>query len=391
VKRVGWMRAIGLLPALLAGAGALSCASPPDPLAATGADTLYVAGGARFEFEAPQSADPRLLPQELSGVTWVGGDEYLAIGDAHACVYRMTVRVDPTSARVLSATFGRPMLLRDQDDAFIADATQGEDREGIAPGLDSSTVWISNERTGRDNRYSSIAEHRLPDGLMTRLVETGPQSPLAIYSSQRPNRGLESLALSPDRSGYWTANEATLRIDGAEANDTIGGVVRLQRLSPSMAPVAQYAYPVDRYPAHISSPFFLAGIEVSGVSELAALPDGRLLVLERSFAGDSSGAADFRNRLYLADTSEATDVSKGALAEGLVGRKYTPVRKKLLWEIHGGLSNSNFEGMALGPPLDGADRVLLLVADNNGGGSEALYSLRLHVPRGDTPEPATKP
>jgi hypothetical protein len=224
---------------------------------------------------------------------------------------------------------------------------------------------------------------------MTRLIRTDTNSPLRGFASQRPNRGLESLTRIPDGSGYWTANEGPLRIDGPEAGESTGAVVRLLRLDASMDPGAEYAYPVDGYPARISSPFFLAGNEVSGVSDLAALPDGRLLVLERAFSGDSTGSADFRNRIYLVDTSAATDVSKGALAEGLAGRSYAPARKQRLWEINSGLSNSNFEGMALGRELGGGDRLVLLVADNNGGSGETLYALRLHVPEGVNPGPPT--
>jgi hypothetical protein len=150
-----------------------------------------------------------------------------------------------------------------------------------------------------------------------------------------------------------------------------------------MDPMAEYAYPVDSYPSKISSPFFLTGNELSGVADLAALPGGRLLVLERAFSGDSTGAADFRDRIYLVDPSGATDVSRGKLAEGLTGQSYTPVTKKRLWQINSGLTNSNFEGITLGPTLAGGDRLVLLVADNNGGGGEALYALRLHIPAGE--------
>ena len=168
---------------------------------------------------------------------------------------------------------------------------------------------------------------------------------------------------------------------GAPATDKAGGVVRLQKLDDAMRPVAQYAYVVDAYPKRIASPFFLARNDVSGLSELLALEDGRLLALERSFAGDSTGYANFRNRIYLVDVKDATDVSQGELATGLAGRAYTPARKRLLWELNSGFTNSNFEGMALGERLANGDRVLILIADNDTGRDEALYALRLVVPK----------
>jgi 3-phytase len=144
-----------------------------------------------------------------------------------------------------------------------------------------------------------------------------------------------------------------------------------------MRPVSQYAYVVDPYPARITRPSLLRGYDVSGLSDLLLLPDGGLLALERSFAGDSTGAANIRIRIYRVDVSGATDVSRPPFAEGLAGRDATPAAKRLLWEENFGLTNSNFEGFTLGPRLRNGDRALLLVADNNGGAAEAIYALRL--------------
>jgi hypothetical protein len=368
-----------LLVAALAGGG-VSCSSRA-PAAAPGADAYSIALIGRHEFEAPEPTDPTLLPEELSGIVWIGGDQYLAIGDAHACVHRLAVRLDK-SGRVVSAAFGEPIVLRDEHGVPLSDAAVGEDREGIAYGPDTATVWISNERDGRDPNRSSIACHHLPDGRLLRFVEVGRDSSLACFAAQRRNRGLESLSLAPVRSVFWTANEAPLQIDGPEATDSTGGVVRLLQLDPSMSPVAQFAYEIDPYTARIAAPFFLSGNETSGVSDLAALEDGRLLVLERAFAGDSTGTAGLRSRIYLVETDGATDVSRGDLANGLAGRSFVPARKTLLWQVDSGFTNSNFEGMTLGPALDGGDRVILLVADNTEGGSQALLTLRLHVPSG---------
>jgi hypothetical protein len=113
------------------------------------------------------------------------------------------------------------------------------------------------------------------------------------------------------------------------------------------------------------------------VSELAALPGGRLLVLERSFGGDIGGYASLRSRLYLVDREGATDVSAPEFRAGLAGKRFTAVRKTLLWQEGWGLTDSNFEGMSLGPELTDGSRLLVLVADNNGGSAQALFTLRL--------------
>jgi hypothetical protein len=86
-----------------------------------------------------------------------------------------------------------------------------------------------------------------------------------------------------------------------------------------------------------------------------ALPDGRILGLERSLAFHLNGF--FQSRIYHIDVSAATDVSGLA---GLSGASYMPAAKMLLWS--GFLQN--VEGLALGPELPNGDRVLLGIVDD---------------------------
>ena len=362
---------------LTAFAVALAAAAAPSGAASE----LRLTTVGRFEFEAPASADRAAAAEELSGIARMEGDRYVAVGDKHACLHFLTIRLDPATGRVLRARFGKPVRLRGSDARPVPEATQGPDREGIAYDASSRSVWIANELTGGDSRGSSLARHSLRDGRRTRLVTTASAPALRIFARQRRNLGFESLARSRDGGATWTANEGPLEIDGAPAGAGRGGVVRLQRFDGTMRPVAQYAYRIDPCTARIASPSFLAGREVSGLAELLLLPNGRLLALERAFSGDSTGAAGFRIRIYEVDLTGATDVSRGPAADGLAplqpGQDYIPASKRLLWEEGFGLTNSDFEGMALGPRLRNGDRALLLIADNNGGTSQALYALRL--------------
>ena len=363
--------ALRVLPLLLAVSG---CASNRAGSPAGGAVELTPVG--RYDFEARPTGTPELLAEELSGITWIGGEQYLTVGDDHASVHQLTIHLDPETGRVVDAQFRTPVPLSDLAGTPIPDSL-GSDREGIAFIPQTHELWLSNEHTGADQSQSSIARHRLRDGHMVELVRTDGASMLRVFSRQRLNGGFESLTRSEDGSTYWTANEMPLTIDGEPATDSTGGVIRLQKLDGQMRPLAQYPYPLDPYFAKIQSPPQLAGFAVSGLSELLALPGGKLLGLERSFAGDSTGAANLRVRLYEIDLTGATDVGALGWAEGLKGRPYTPVRKRLLWQENFGLSTSNFEGMTLGPALANGDRALILIADNNGGRSEALYVLRV--------------
>jgi len=346
---------------------------------APGAPRLIPVG--RYDFEAPAVAERALRPEGLSGIVSLGGDRFLAVGDEHACLQALTIQVDSSTGRIRAARFGEPIRLLDSLGAHFPDSAMGKDREAIALDAAGQSVWLANERTGSDLHRPSIERYSLSNGRMTEIRRVDSDPMLRVFENIRVNLGFESLTRRPGVSEFWTANEGPLTVDGAPATEKAGGAVRLQKLDDAMHPLAQYAYIVDPYQDRITSPFFLSRNDVSGLSDPLALEDGRLLALERSFAGDSTGYVNFRNRIYLVDVSGATDVSQGEFAVGLEGRAYMPAHKTLLWELNSGFTNSNFEGMALGGRLANGDRVLILVADNDTGRDEALYSLRLVLPK----------
>ncbi len=344
-----------------------------DPLAA---DSLRALPVGRFDFESSSPDDPTLAAEELSGLAGLGREDYIAVSDAHAVVHRLTIRIDPATGAVRSATIGKPIPLTDENGARLSEPANAKDREAIVCDPDSDEIWIADERTGADPKAPSISRHRLSDGVRTARLTCDHDSMLTVFRRIRSNKGFESLALAPDGSALWTANEDALTIDGAAAGKA-PGIIRLQELDRALRPLAQFAYPVDPWQP-IRSPILLAGKEVSGLSELLALPRGRLLALERSFCGNARGMPTLENRLYLVDPSGATDLA--SLRSGLVGRSYVAAKKVLLWRKDWGLTNSNFEGMALGPTLADGSRSLILIADNDGGTAQSLFTIRLVAP-----------
>jgi hypothetical protein len=120
----------------------------------------------------------------------------------------------------------------------------------------------------------------------------------------------------------------------------------------------QYAYNVE--PIHGPSP---VGQPQSGLSDLVYMPDGTLLALERSVAVRDP---IYLNRIYETSVTGATDVSMGALGNGLIGQSYTPVSKQLLWSgAADGAAGQNLEGLALGPRLANGSYVLVGVVDDD--------------------------
>lgn len=345
-----------------------------DPLTAA---TMRAVPVQRFDFESPATDDPTLAAEELSGLAPIRGDEYIAVSDAHAVVHRITIRIDSKTGAVLSAAIGRAIPLADETGARLPEPANAKDREAIVCDPDSGEVWIANERTGKDAKAPSISRHRLADGVRTALLTCDHDSTLLVFRRIRSNKGFESLALAPDGT-LWTANEDALTVDGAAAGRTAPGIVRLQQLDRALRPGPQFAYEVDPWRHPLQSPILLAGQEVSGLSELLALPHGRLLALERSFSGDAHGMPALENRLYLVDPSAATNIAP--FRSGLAGQSYVPAKKVLLWRQDWGLTNSNFEGMAFGPKLADGSRSLILIADNDGGTRQSLFTLRLVAP-----------
>ncbi|MFM7244095.1 MAG: esterase-like activity of phytase family protein [Planctomycetaceae bacterium] len=184
----------------------------------------------------------------------------------------------------------------------------------------------------------------------------------AALRTPTPNRGLESVAADPDLAHLWTATEEGIPADGLPPTDTAGAVVRLARLAVgddgAVCEAGQFGYPVD--PPHRFVRVF-GGVSLSGVTSLASLGAGRLLVLERSAC---PGLPPFEARIYLCDTAAASDIS--TIEKDLSAHPDRLLAKRLLWQEQTG---SNLEGLCLGPEVPGGGRSLLLISDNGGLGT----------------------
>jgi hypothetical protein len=334
---------------------ARSPAPSPEAVAAASPQAVAAAPPAGVTIVDPGHGSTALAAgspgaSQLSGIVYAGADRYYAISDAGAVLFELSIQIDPASAAILSASVVDSQVL-----------ASGSDLEGLVHHPLGGSVLAA------DEAGPAIREYRLSDGAELSSVALPP-----VYAQVRSNLSLESLSMRVAASGsddaLWTANEEALAVDGPTATASAGTLVRLQRFDATFAPDGQWAYLTDPYPG---APFL--GQERSGVADLLALPDGELLVLERSFS-----SALFRARLYQVDFDGATDTS--ALAS-LATDPFTPVGKTLLWERTGVLEN--FEGLTLGPPLDAGDQGLLLVSDNGSGAPQSLYPLRISA----VPEP----
>jgi len=303
----------------------------------------------------------RTLVGGLSGLTYDPGcDLFYAISDDRGSLapprfYSLKIRFDGenVSATILGAT-----LLRDDDGAPFP---RGDlDPEALALTADG-TLFVASEgvphrginpligRFGLDGSLDGaqdVPEHFLPDAGGTRGV--------------RDNLAFEGLAVSPDGSLLFVAAENALIQDGPAADLAVGSPARLLVIELSSGrPIAEFLYEVEPVP---DVPHPASALRTNGISEILALDDQRLLVVERAF---SVGVGN-RVRLYLVDLEGATNIKDVDNVRNMDGPKAVPVVKTLVADIGElGVVPDNVEGMALGPDLADGRRLLVLISDNN--------------------------
>ena len=200
----------------------------------------------------------------------------------------------------------------------------------------------------------------------------------ARYASQASgNKGLESLALSPSGRFLFTANENALTSDGAKPTKSRGTTVRVLK--------RELATDTDIELAYRTEPLGPGGaVGDMGVSELAAVSDDVLLVLERGFQADYGNTV----RIFRVDLSAGTRVDALASLTDT-----TPVLDKtLLVDLvtlpagsvtHPGTEPNpildNYEALALGPTLADGRRLLFITSDDNASASQIARVLVLAV------------
>ena len=297
------------------------------------------------EFTRPSSPG-----EQASGITWAGENQYYVIDDNDKTLYPMTINIDRSTGVISSASFGTGAVLSGVSDG-----------EGCAFDPASGNVWVSDE-TG-----PTICEYNPTTGAKLRSAPVP-----SVFRQYYGNFSFEALTISGDGLTMWTANEEALQCDGAKSTKTDGTVVRLAKFTRSSVhdnwtASGQWAYltqPIGTEPMGTQGR--------SGVSGLCALPDGTLLVLERTLWGDNFFDATFYNGVYQVDFSQATDISGFS---SLKDATYTRVTKTAVFRYQE-TGWVNYEGMCLGPRLDDGSTTVLFIADG-GDCTDKIMTLKL--------------
>lgn len=297
----------------------------------------------------------------------VSGTWYLLSDDksefAPARLYTATLSLDRTGAPRVTVRGVVPLL--QADGSFYPDPTKGGDvPDAEALRIDpfnGELVWSSegDRRLGLNPwvRRSDANGHLLGEWTLPRN--------LALHRSlelgARHNLSLEGLAFAPDGGSLWMAMEAPLYQDGPVPDSSHGAAVRFTRVARGGSVLGQYAYPVGNVPVAGT-----AGLHRSdnGVSEILALGNGSLLVVERAGHEVGDRLFDFTIRIYQASADRATDVAGVA---SLAQVAFTPMSKRLIVDLNSAVSGhvDNIEAAAWGPRLADGRRTLVLASDDN--------------------------
>ena len=283
----------------------------------------------------PLAATPMDLESgEYSGITHISGHRYAVVHDKlkGGGIVFFSIPVDD---------YGNVGTVRMQVADGTAQATgKAKDCEGIAFVPSAGMLFVSNESQ----------EIRGYD-LTGRETGTAFRIPADLKGIQS-NRGFEALTYSEDTDLLWTTTESPLKKD-----TFLPRLLRLQSFTMDGEPAERFLYQMEEPLQSATN----TQAYVHGVPALAALPDGRLIVLEREVYVPKGGFWDkltgsfTKVDLYIVDPIHDT--------AGIL-------RKSLLCSFRtGALDLANFEGMCLGPTLPDGQRTLLLIADSQNGSS----------------------
>jgi len=278
-----------------------------------------------------------------SGITHVKGNRYAVVNDKSpkAGFYFFDLDIDKKTGQLLSAKM----------DSLVTSGKPNHDEEGIAYNPHTNTLFVSGESK------SDIIEYRM-DGTLTGRQLQIP----SIFKKARGNMSFEGLTYNAKTHRYWTANEGPLPQDGEKANskNPIKQRLRLQCFDDGLKAGACYAYLED---APLGRDSVMRSL--TGISGLVALDDGRLIVLEREIFLPHGYLGSFVHvKLYVVNPVKGKSVSYEPLTD-----KSPFLKKELLYEWRTNFSFlsfdlANFEGICLGPKLEGGEQTLILISDS---------------------------
>lgn len=383
--RRGVVRPVARLAAVAATLLLAACATTPTADVASDPTLPY-----RLRLLGQRSLDHALS----FGGTTVGGlsgidrdpttNLYYVISDdrsAYAPTRFYTARLAIDEAGFHDVALQTVVFLQQPDGSFFP--PRATDSEAIRFDPRTRSLWWTSEGERRPPKRLTdpFVRHAALDGRALGEVPLDPMFHItADPRGPRNNLVFEGAKLSTDGDALWVSMEGPLLQDGPMPTMTSGAWSRFSRYArdarQGFGPLdAQFVYPIDPIPSRGA---WTASHAQNGVSEILALDEMHLLVLERAFAL----GAGWRIRLFEADWSGASDVRNLAALVDDDGRPlpFVPMTKRLVADFDAfGIHIDNLEGLCFGPTLANGHRTLVLVADDNFSPYQSMQFIALEV------------
>lgn len=309
-----------------------------------------------------------ILPGNYSGITHIRDNQYAIVDDKDDVDgFRvLTLDFDLTTGEVTNAS-----LCETEGMAELRRKGMGikRDCEGVAYCHETRSVFVASEEdqqiieydlNGRPtDRFMEIPDNMLKD----RIVK---------------NMGFESLTYNSQQELFWTTTEGTLPADGPTAtmkNPQVRNRLRLQSFGLDLEPAKQYAYEMDMPTCKSRE-----GQLVHGVSDMLALDDGRIIIMEReAYIAKNYLGSYCTIKLYAVNPAQGTSISSSTNMKNLPSEAF--LKKELVYTTTTHLrmfqmNFANFEGICLGPQLHDGTQTILLISDSQNGTGNSLYRLK---------------
>ena len=278
---------------------------------------------------------PKTVPAgNYSGIAWLGGSKYAVANDKSPTTgfYLMTIDIDSISGELLSVRL----------DTFLTCGQPTRDEEGVCYMPQNQTIFVSGEKD------QEILEFDLQGQLTGRKLNI-PE----IFKTAYSNRGFEALTYQPVTHRFWTTSENTLQADGEKPtiDKKIKNRLRFQSFGDDLQPKEQYWYVTDSAIVKKHK-----GTSIMGVGGLAALDDGRIVVLEREMYFPKKQIGSYcLVKLYVVDPG------KHQPGEVLSKTLLTTFRTRFNLTRR---NFANYEGICVGPKLADGRQLLILICDS---------------------------
>ncbi len=226
----------------------------------------------------------------------------------------------------------------------------------IDPFIDEFNVSSGNQVDSLTIPSKFLPEGQIEDDriiIVPGLVETDVPDVTPSGGGVRLNTGFEGLSLTPDEEFLFAAVEAPLAQDSSTTEISLGNSLnRILKYDLDSGDSVEFLYKPETFRA---------------VSEVLAIDEENLLVLERGSDNPLAENPTISVELYQVSLADATDISGNSALNGNDGG-ITAASKTLLQDFDDlPISEvGSFEALTFGPTLANGNSTLLVVNDNNG-------------------------